>query len=60
MDMLELIVVFSVDSFVKKITFQKLSRQGLAMLGPVVENLAEAEELYAHKYAVTIRLQDND
>ncbi len=47
----------SLDSFVKKITFQKLSREGLQRLGPAVEKMAEAEELIAHKNAVTIRLQ---
>lgn len=47
----------SLDSFVKKITFQKLSKAGLQGLGPAVEKMAEAEELMAHKNAVTIRLQ---
>lgn len=47
----------SLDSFVKKITFQKLSKEGLQLLGPAVEKMAEAEELMAHKNAVSIRLQ---
>lgn len=47
----------SLDSFVKKITFQKLSKAGLQRLGPAVEKMAEAEELIAHKNAVSIRLQ---
>lgn len=47
----------SLDSFVKKITFQKLSREGLRLLGPSVEIMAEAEELIAHKNAVSIRLK---
>lgn len=47
----------SLDSFVKKITFQKLSRQGLSLIGPSVETMAEAEELIAHKNAVTIRIK---
>ena len=47
----------SLDSFVKKITFQQLNPSGLKQLGPVVEKMAEAEELLAHKQAVTIRLQ---
>jgi len=47
----------SLDSFVKKITFQKLSKEGLQLLGPAVEKMAEAEELIAHKNAVSIRLQ---
>ncbi|MGN6342924.1 MAG: histidinol dehydrogenase [Ginsengibacter sp.] len=45
----------SVDSFVKKITFQKLSTEGLNNLGETVETLASAEGLIAHKNAVTIR-----
>lgn len=47
----------SLDSFVKKITFQYLSKDGLARLGPAVETMAAAEELEAHKRAVSIRLQ---
>ena len=46
----------SLDSFVKKITFQKISEKGLVRLGPVIETMAEAEQLQAHKNAVTIRL----
>ena len=46
----------SLDSFVKKITFQKLSKEGIQTLGPTVECMAEAEELMAHKNAVSIRL----
>jgi histidinol dehydrogenase len=48
----------SVDSFVKKITFQHLSEKGLQNLGPAVEILAELEGLQAHKNAVTLRLQN--
>lgn len=47
----------SVDSFVKKITFQEISPAGLKKLGPVIEVLAEAESLIAHKQAVSIRLK---
>jgi len=47
----------SLDSFCKKITFQKLSEQGLRNLGPTVEVMAEAEQLQAHKNAVSIRLK---
>jgi histidinol dehydrogenase len=47
----------SLDSFVKKITFQRISPQGLQQLGPVVETLAEAEGLRAHARAVTLRLE---
>jgi len=46
----------SVDSFVKKITYQKISDEGLMALGPVIEEMAAAEQLGAHKNAVTIRL----
>lgn len=46
----------SLDSFVKKITYQKISPEGLKKLGPVVEIMAENELLQAHKNAVTIRL----
>lgn len=45
----------SVDSFVKKITFQKLTREGLSSIAGTVEIMAEAEGLSAHARAVTIR-----
>ena len=47
----------SVDSFVKKITFQRITQDGLKELGNVIEIMAEAEELIAHKNAVSIRLK---
>ncbi|GGI23916.1 histidinol dehydrogenase [Pedobacter mendelii] len=47
----------SIDSFLKKITFQHLSTNGLKNIGPTVEVLAAAEGLDAHKNAVTIRLR---
>ncbi|MCJ7936041.1 MAG: histidinol dehydrogenase [Chryseobacterium sp.] len=47
----------SLDSFVKKITFQHLSREGLQNLGKTIELMAEAEGLIAHKNAVSIRLK---
>jgi len=50
----------SIDSFTKKITFQHISPAGLAAIGPVVEILAEAEGLQAHKNAITIRLKSTD
>jgi len=50
----------SLDSFVKKITFQKLSKQGIQNIGPAIELMAEAEELFAHKNAVTLRLKQID
>ena len=46
----------SLDSFVKKITVQHITPEGLLQLGPVVEAMAEAESLDAHKRAVSIRL----
>ncbi len=46
----------SLDSFVKKITFQELTKAGLAELGPLVEIMAEAESLIGHKRAVSVRL----
>ncbi|MDN3693317.1 histidinol dehydrogenase [Chryseobacterium tructae] len=47
----------SLDSFVKKITFQYLSKKGLQNLGKTIEIMAEAEGLFAHKNAVSIRLK---
>jgi len=47
----------SLDSFVKKITFQNLNKDGLKTIGPAIELMAEAEELFAHKNAVTLRLK---
>ncbi|HKK45876.1 MAG TPA: histidinol dehydrogenase [Balneolaceae bacterium] len=48
----------SVDSFMKHITMQTLSEDGLKTLGPTVEKLAELEGLQAHKNAVSIRLEN--
>ncbi len=47
----------SLDAFVKKITFQKITAEGLQNLGRTIEIMAEAEELIAHKNAVSIRLE---
>lgn len=47
----------SVDSFVKKVTFQQITREGLENLGPIVETMAAAELLTAHERAVSIRRQ---
>ncbi|MDB5203844.1 MAG: histidinol dehydrogenase [Ferruginibacter sp.] len=47
----------SVDSFVKKITFQELTGNGLQTIGKAVETMAAAEGLEAHKNAVTLRLK---
>jgi histidinol dehydrogenase len=46
----------SLDSFVKKITVQQVSKEGLHNIGPSVELMAEAEGLWAHKNAVSVRL----
>jgi histidinol dehydrogenase len=48
----------SVDSFVKKITFQQLSPQGIQNIGPTVIAMAEAEGLEAHANAVRMRLRE--
>ena len=46
----------NVDAFVKKITFQKVTPSALQALGPVIQAMAQAEQLDAHSRAVTIRL----
>jgi len=46
----------SVDSFIKKITFQSISEKGLRSIGPAIATMATAEGLNAHKYAVSVRL----
>lgn len=48
----------SVDSFVKKITFQHITPEGIKNIGPTVETLAELEGLQAHRNAVSIRLSE--
>jgi histidinol dehydrogenase len=45
----------SVDSFVKKITFQELTKEGLKNIGASVEKMAQAEGLLGHSNAITIR-----
>ena len=47
----------NLDSFIRKITFQEISANGLRSLGPVIETMAAGESLDAHKNAVTVRLQ---
>lgn len=49
----------SLDSFIKKITFQELNSEGLAALGPTVMRLAEAERLPFHAKAVAVRLDES-
>jgi len=48
----------SVDSFVKKISFQELTKEGIQNIGPSIELMAEAEHLIAHRNAVTVRLKN--
>jgi histidinol dehydrogenase len=48
----------SLDSFVRKITFQKITKKGIKNIGPAIEIMAEAEQLPAHKNAVTLRLKN--
>ena len=50
----------SLDSFVKKITFQKVTKEGVLNIGKAIELMAEAEGLQAHKNAISIRLKDLD
>ena len=47
----------TLESFIKYVSIQKLTKQGLRRLGPVVERLAEMEGLEAHKRAVSLRLE---
>lgn len=46
----------NLDSFVRKVTFQELSPEGIRNIGPAIEKLASGEQLDAHKNAVTLRL----
>lgn len=46
----------STDSFIKNITIQKITKEGIKILGPIVEQMAEAEGLDGHKNAVSVRL----
>ena len=48
----------NLDSFTKKITFQRLSQAGLQSIGKAVEAMAEAESLMAHRLAVTVRINN--
>lgn len=48
----------NLDSFMKSMTFQKISKEGLLNIGETIELMAEAEGLQAHKNAVSIRLKD--
>lgn len=46
----------NLDSFMKKITFQEISEEGIRNLGPVIQVMAENEELTAHRNAVSFRI----
>jgi histidinol dehydrogenase len=50
----------AMESFMKKITFQELTPEGIKNIGPAIEKMAAAEGLQAHKNAVTIRLTSLD
>ncbi len=50
----------NIDTFIKKITFQKITKKGLQTIGSAIEIMAEAEQLQAHKNAVTLRLKAID
>ncbi|HBR54514.1 MAG TPA: histidinol dehydrogenase, partial [Flavobacteriaceae bacterium] len=47
----------NLDSFMKSITFQKISEAGIQAIGPAIETMAAAEGLQAHKNAVSLRLK---
>jgi histidinol dehydrogenase len=48
----------SLESFLKYITVQKISRQGIELLGPTIETMAEAEQLRGHAEAVRVRCRN--
>jgi histidinol dehydrogenase len=48
----------NLESYMKKITFQEITSEGIKNLGPVIEEMAAAELLDAHKNAVTLRLKE--
>ena len=48
----------NMDAFIKKVTFQKITKEGILNLGSSIELMAEAELLQAHKNAVTVRLNE--
>jgi len=47
----------NLDSFMKTMTFQKITKNGIQKIGPAIELMAEAEGLQAHKNAVSLRLK---
>lgn len=48
----------NLDSFIRKITYQEITQEGIKNLGPVIEQMAEAEQLFAHRNAATLRIYD--
>lgn len=48
----------SIDSFIRKITFQHLTEKGIRAIGPAIETMAANEQLDGHKNAVTVRLNE--
>ncbi|CDD48137.1 histidinol dehydrogenase [Bacteroides sp. CAG:875] len=47
----------SLDSFIRKITFQEITPEGIAMIGPAIEVMAANEQLDGHKNAISVRLK---
>jgi len=50
----------NLDAYFKKVSFQEITKEGLAKIGPAIERMALAEALTAHQRAVSIRLKDNE
>lgn len=50
----------NLDSFMKSMTFQKITKEGIQKIGPAIETMAKAEGLQAHRNAVTLRLKKID
>lgn len=50
----------NLDSFMKAISFQRISEEGIRAIGPAIEKMAEAEGLEAHKRAVSFRLKQQE
>lgn len=48
----------NLDSFIRKITFQEISKEGIQELAPIIEQMAEAEHLFAHKNAAALRMDN--
>lgn len=48
----------NLDSFIRKITFQEITKKGIQNIGPAIEKMAATEQLDAHKNAVTLRLNE--